>query len=209
MRSTTASFSRHERGSATTALVSVIGALIIVCAVAAAFYYFDTPPPSTLGRVLSVDVFPVHNTSGGNGVIAGGISGQEETFNEIIVLANVELKNNTKSPIHLFDLDSFLYIPGADIYENGGAGQKDFGRVFIAYPEMKAKENTPLLRGSTLAPGQTITGQLVFHYPLTLAQWKSRSQMHIVIDWQHQTDLVLKLKGNATSTGWQHYGSQQ
>jgi hypothetical protein len=204
MTSPTASFSQRERGSALTATVSVLAAIIITGLVIAAFYFFLTPPPTSEGQVLSLDVFPIHNTSGG-GIIAGGISGQPESFNEVIVLANVAIKNTAKVPISLLDMDSYLYIPNSDnIYQNGAASHQDFERVFMAYPQLKSKEGKPLRRDTILAPGQQIAGQLIYHYPLTLAQWQSRTKLHIIIAWAHQDNLILKLKGSQTSTGWQH-----
>lgn len=203
MTSPTASLRPSERGSALTAAISVIAALCIIAAVIAAFYIFDTPPPASHGKVLSLDVFPISNTSGG-GVISGGVSGQPETFNEVIVLANVELKNTSKVPLDLFDLDSYLDIPNTDTYEDGAASHKDFERVFIAYPQLKSKEAAPLRRDITLQPDQDVIGQLVFHYPITLKQWQARKSLHIVIDWKHQNNLILKLQGQATSTSWQH-----
>lgn len=203
MTSPAPALDHRERGSALTATVSVIAALLILGSIIVAFYYFDTPPPASQGQVLSLDVFPVHNTSGG-GIIANGISGQPESFDEVIVLANVQLKNTSKAPLHIFDLDSYLYIPNSDTYENGAASPKDFQRVFMAYPQLKPKQGSPLLRDTVLEPGQKVEGQLVFHYPLTLQQWQSRSKMHIIINWTHQDNLVLNLKGSATRTGWQH-----
>lgn len=199
----TASAYPRERGSALTAAISVIAALCIIAAVIASFYYFDTPPPASQGRVLSMDVFPIHNTSGG-GVIAGGISGQPETFNEVMILANVQVKNTAKVPIRIFDLDSYLYIPNADTYEDGAASHKDYERVFMAYPQLESKKAAPLRRDITLQPGQEVTGQLVYHYPISLEQWQARTKLHIVIIWKHQNNLVLQLKGNQMSTGWQH-----
>lgn len=203
MTSPTASLRSSERGSALTAAISVLAALGIIAAVVAAFYIFDTPPPASHGKVLSLEVFPISNTTGG-GVISGGVSGQPESFNEVIVLANVELKNTSKAPLDLFDLDSYLDIPNTDTYEDGAASHQDFERVFLAYPQLKSKEAAPLRRDITLQPGQDVIGQLVFHYPITLDQWKARKSLHIVVDWKHQNNLVLKLKGKATSTSWQH-----
>ncbi len=192
-----------ERGSAVTAAVSVIAALCIVAAVIFAFYYFMTPPPTTAGQIVSLDVFPIHNVSGG-GIIAGGVNGQPETFDEVIVLANVKLKNLTKAPEHVFDLDSYLYVPGGTIYENGPAGQKNFERAFMAYSQMVPKKGPELRRDTVIQPGQVVSGQLLLHYPITEQQWESRKGLHIVVSWESQNNLVLKLKGKATSSGWQH-----
>ena len=202
MTSPTASFGHRERGSAVTALVSVIAALLIIGAVIAAFYYFGTPPPTSMGRVLSIDVYPIHNQSQGN-LITQGVRAQNVAFNEVIVLANIELQNKAKVPIHLFDVAGYLYQPGANILRNSAAGEKNFHRVFLAYPDFKSKEGTPLPLDTVLQPGQKVQGQLIFHYPITLKQWKARSRMHLVVEWQHQNNLILKLKGSQTATSWQ------
>lgn len=203
MTSPTASVHHRERGSALTTTISIVAGLLIIGAVVFALYYYLTPPPTSAGQVVSLDIFPIHNTSGG-GVIAGGISGQPEAFNEVIVLANVAIKNTAKVPMNLFDLDSYLYAPDGTIYEDGAANHKDFLRLFMAYPQLKSKEATPLRRDIILQPGQQVTGQLVFHYPVTLKEWQNRKKLHIVINWKHQDNLVLHLKGKATSSGWEH-----
>ena len=195
--------SHRERGSALTAAVSVLAGLGIIAAVIFALYYYLTPAPVANGQVLSLDVVPIHNVSGG-GIIAGGISGQPETFNEIMVFANVALKNTGKVPIHLIDMDAYVYVPGGTIYQNGAASQKNFNRVFMAYPNLKSKEGKPLLRDTTPQPGQQTTGQLIFHYPFTLKQWQSHTKIHLVFTWTHQPNLVIKLKAKQTKTGWQH-----
>lgn len=192
----------QERGSAVTALISVVAALLLIGLVIAAFYYFDTPPPTSLGRVLSVDVYPIHNQTQGN-VITHGVSAQSETYNEVIVLANIQLQNKAKVPIHLFDVVGYLYRPGDDIMRNSAAGKKDFEDVFLAYPDFKSKEGKRLSIGSVLQPGEQVEGQVVFHYPISLKQWQGRSKLHIVAEWQHQNNLILRLNGSQTATGWQ------
>jgi hypothetical protein len=152
--------------------------------------------------VLSLEVVPIHNVSGG-GVIAGGVSGQPEAFNEIMVFATVALKNTGKVPIHLIDMDAYVYVPGGTIYQNGAASQTNFNRVFLAYPNLKSKEGKPLLRDTILKPGEQTTGQLIFHYPFTLKQWQSHTKIHLVFTWTHQPNLVIKLKAKQTKTGWQ------
>ncbi len=192
----------RERGSASTAIVSVVGALAIIGLVVAGLYFYETPPPTSQGRVLSLSVYPIHNQTGNSGVVHG-VSGQPETFNEVIVLANVEFKNTTNVPMHLLDLDSYLYTSGSTTLEDTAASQKDFHRVFIAYPELKSRAGKPIPRGTVLALGQRIRGQLIFHYPLTLQQWKARRKLHIVIEWKHQNNLILKLHGEQSGTAWQ------
>lgn len=194
---------RRERGSALTATVSVVAGLLIIAAVVFTLYYYLTPPPATAGQVLSLDVLPIHNTAGG-GVVAGGVSGRSETFNEVIVLANITLKNTAKVPVSLFDIDSDLYAPDGTIYQDGAESQKNFHRVFLAYPKLQPKKRTPLLRDTVIQPGGQVSGQLLFHYPVPLQQWQSRKALHIVFSWGHQGNLILKLSGKATSTGWQH-----
>lgn len=203
MTSPTDSCRQSERGTALTATISIVAGLLIIAAVVFALYYYLTPPPASAAQVLSLDVFPVQNTSGG-GIIAGGVSGQPETFNEVIVLANVAIKNTAKVPISLFDLDSYLYAPDGTIYEDGAANRKNFDRLFMAYPQFKPKQGTPIHRDTVLQPGQQITGQLLFHYPVTPKDWQNRKKLHIVFNWTHQSNLVLNLPGKATSTGWKH-----
>jgi hypothetical protein len=63
--------------------------------------------------------------------------------------------------------------------------------VFIAYPALAPKQTTPVLRDTTMTPGQTLDGQIIFHYPISGQQWDQRKDFKISVQFLHQKDLVL------------------
>jgi hypothetical protein len=83
-----------------------------------------------------------------------------------------------------------VHLPDED-QRSLAASQTDFGKVFIAYPDLKPLRKDPLLRDITLTPGQQVEGMLIFNYQISKAQWDSRTGMDITMTFQHQKALVL------------------
>jgi hypothetical protein len=186
--------------SAVRTLLILLVAVILVGLGLFAYVHFGTPPPASSGKVLSLAVYPIHrelHTDGGT----TGVSGEDDNYDLLIVLANVEIQNLSKVPIKLQDMNADLTLPsGQEIIESNAAGEEDFAKVFVAYRELDAQKGQPLLRQTILPPGQKLQGQLIFHYPISRKQWDARSSLAITIELVHQPNLVLQLNGTQTAS---------
>jgi len=74
---------------------------------------------------------------------------------------------------------------------SSGASPSDYHNVFIAYPTLAPKQTSPVLRDTTMTPGQILDGQVIFHYPITGQQWDQRKAFKISVQFLHQKDLEL------------------
>lgn len=193
------SFQTEERSSAGRFLVFAAIAIVIVAAAIAGYVHFATPPPAHSGRVTSLAVYPIHRDI----KIAGGttgIGGENDTYDEVIVLANLELKNTAKVPIVVQDMVADLNLPDQDSIRSTAAGEDDFQKVFVAYKDLDGAKGQPLLRGTSIAPGQQITGQAIFHYAISDKEWSARNGLTVVVSFQHQNNLILTLTGSQTAS---------
>ena len=114
----------------------------------------------------------------------------ENKFDEIIVIADVRLHNQSEGPVFLADMAAMLKLPTEED-RSLAASTSDFNRVFVAYPALAPMKQQPMLRDITIPAGATVEGQLVFNYPITKEQWDQRQSLNLVLSFTHQKNLVL------------------
>jgi hypothetical protein len=181
----------EERTLPRTILI-IIAAIVIPAAVIAAYVWINREPAPYSGKILSVNVYPIHRDYT-QPTTTEGIGGQSESYDEILILANVRIQNLSKIPLYLHDMWAVVDLP--DQSERSTAvSQADFDNVFVAYPTLKQYQKPSLRRDITIAPGQSVEGMMIFNYQITQSQWQSASAMKISIDFLHQYPLVMRLK---------------
>jgi len=171
-------------------VLRIIAAAFIVVLGIAAYVYFEEKPPPAVGEVLHLTAYPVHRESKVNQFATQSLAPVENTFDEILVLADVRLHNQSQGPVFLADMSALLKLPGEEDHSLA-ATTSDFNRVFVAYPALAPMKQQPLLRDTTILPGATVEGQLIFNYPITKDQWDKRQSLELILSFTHQKDLVL------------------
>jgi hypothetical protein len=121
---------------------------------------------------------------------AQSVGPAENKFDEIIVIADLRLHNQSEGPVFLADMAAVLKLPTEED-RSLAASTSNFNRVFVAYPELAPMKQQPLLRDITIPAGASAEGQLVFNYPITKEQWDQRQSLNLVLSFTHQKDLVL------------------
>jgi hypothetical protein len=164
-------------------------ATVIVLLIIGAFVYFSETPPVASGEVVHLTAYPIHRVS--HAIPEGSKAAKaEQTFDEMIVIADVRIRNLRPGPLFLSDMAALLSLPGEE-HRSLAANANDFNRVFVAYPQLVAMKEQPLLRDTTIAEGESAEGQLIFHYPITKDQWDLRRSLDIKLSFLHQNDLTL------------------
>ena len=180
----------EEMNSGKRALLIVLVATVVVVVVIGAYVYVDEKPPVAVGQIVKLDVTPIH-TEMRVGTGAQGIQGGMDTYDQLLIVAQVQVRNQTNIPLFLHDMWSNLTTVNGEEERSLAANKNDFQSVFIAYPQMAALKQEPLLRDITLQPGQSAQGLVIFHYPMTKDQWDARHKFEAVVSFMHQKNLVL------------------
>jgi len=178
-------------------LLIVVIAFVLVSLAIASYAYFNRMPPVSAGEVLSLNVYPIHRDLSTPGSV-NGLGGQAENYDEMLVFADVRIRNQAKIPIFLHDMWSTLELPDSTEHDTA-VSQSDFNKVFLAYPGTRAFRKDPLPRDLTLTPGQQREGLIVFHYEMPKAQWDARKSMAIHISFLNQNSLVLPVASPAAT----------
>jgi hypothetical protein len=180
----------EDQSPANHPILVVLAAMAIVVLAIGAYVWINNKPPVHAGEVVSITAYPIHREMS-TGSEMGGLTGQRDIFDEVIVIANVRIKNQTDIPLFLHDMAADITLADGDVQHNVAAGKSDFPKVFIAYASLAPLKKDPILRDTTLTPGQQIEGQMIFHYPITKDQWTSRKGFDISVEFLHQKNLLL------------------
>ena len=129
---------------------------------------------------------------------SAGVEGQPDIYDQMIVLADVQIKNQTDIPLFLHDMWGVVHLPDEDQRSLAASG-RDFEKVFIAYPDLKQFEKAPLPRDLTLTPGQEVQGMVIYNFPISKEQWASRTGMDLTFSFLHQKPLILEVAPNLVS----------
>lgn len=171
--------------------LTILAAVVIVAAATAAYVYFARIPTPYSGRLLSVNIYPIHQDLD-QPTTTEGVGGAGDVFNEILVLADVRVKNVAKIPLYLQDMSMVADFPG-ETDTSSAASASDFDKVFVAYPALDKYKKAPLLRNITLQPGQQVEGLMVFNYQMDKSKWDTNTGTDIHLSFIHQNPLILHI----------------
>jgi hypothetical protein len=171
---------------------TIIAAFVIVTAAIAFYVWYARVPTPYAAQVLSVNVYPIHRDLS-QPTSTEGIGGQNDVYDEVLLLADVRITNVAKIPLYLRDMWADVDLPDESDRSSAASGS-DFEKVFIAYPDLQQYKKPPLPRDLTLQPGQQVEGMMIFNYQqMDKAKWDSRTATDIGISFIHQKPLVLHL----------------
>jgi hypothetical protein len=172
-------------------ILIIAAAIIIPVVVLGSYVWLNRVPTPYAGQVLSVNIYPIHEDLS-QPTSTEGIGGRNDVYDEVLVLADVRIRNVGKIPLFLHDMWAMANFPN-ESDRSTAASASDFDKVFIAYPNLKQFQKAPLPRDLTIQPGQQVEGQMIFNYQMNQTQWNSRSGEDVYVDFLHQKPLMLHI----------------
>lgn|GEM_PF-4886644 len=151
--------------------------------------------PEVTGIAGNVQTFEYHAVyERGGGVLVG--DNQQETVTYVI--ADVMLKDNSqKAPLFVKGIEGTLTMEDGTVMTANALEEKDLPRLAAMFPAMKPKVDAvapaPLLRESTIAPGATGHGYVIFAYNVPQSIWDKRKAADVSISFYHQETTKIAL----------------
>ena len=175
------------KGSSHIVWATLIAAVVVTAAIVG-FILYAHKPPIAVGEVTQVWAHGVHTLD--KPIDANGLQYTPENFDQVLVFANVRLRNQSDKPIVLKDmLTNATFEDG--VHSSYAAGSTDYDRIFVAYPELKGLHGQPLVRETVIPPGQVLAGMVVSSFHVTKQQWASRKNLNYTIQFMYHPDLVI------------------
>lgn len=175
------------------ALKTLVIATIVVSIALGLYVYLGQKPPVASGEVLASTVYPVHTSINNGAGGTDGMAGSSESYDQVIVLTKIRIRNQTDIPLFVQDIGSAIKLPDGSEQTNVAASDKDADRVFQAYPSLSYLHADPIPRDITLSPGQAAEGLAIFNYPITKEQWDTLQTAKVVVQFMHQKNLEINI----------------
>jgi hypothetical protein len=156
------------------------------------FLMANRKPPVAVGEITQAWAHGVHTLS--TPTDANGVQSAVEQFDQVLVFANIRVRNQSDQPIVLSDMQTNATFDDG-IHSSSAAGAVDFDRIFIAYPDLKGLHGKPLIRETIVQPGQVLDGMMVSSFHVTQQQWSARKDLNFTIQFKFHPDLVLVPRG--------------
>ncbi len=170
-------------------VAAFVAAAIVVTIIIAVYVISGQKAPVATGQVVSVWVHPQHIVT--PGFDAAGARLAQQSFDQVMVFADVRLHNQSNGPLFLYDILTNATLPDG-IHSSYAANTIDYNRLFVAYPDLKAPHGKPLSPlDTTIDPGQTVEGEFVSAFHMTEAEWNARKSLNFSFAFRYQPVLVL------------------
>lgn len=167
---------------------TTIAAAILVSVSIAIYFIAGQKPPAVTGDIVAVWAHPQHTES--SGFDANGEPMPKESFDQVLVFAEVRLHNQSKEPLSLVTVLTNATLDDG-IHSSYAASQSDYDRVFLAYPDIPVPHGPALPISLTLDPGASADGTFVSSFRLTKQQWDARKSLDFSFTFRYQPILVL------------------
>jgi hypothetical protein len=169
-------------------LWTAILAFVLVTVGITAFVMSDRKPPVAAGEITQVWAHPVHmlNTP----VDAAGVQSPGEIFDQVMVLAQVRVRNQSNQPIVLKDMLSNITLEDG-IHSSYAAGKTDYDRIFIAYPELAGLRTKTLVRDTIIQPNEVLDGMIISAFHISPEQWAARKDLNFTLAFKYHPNLTL------------------
>ncbi len=175
------------KGSSHVVWAGVIAAVLV--SIAIAFYVIaGEKKPVATGEIVTVWAHPQHTQT--SGFDANGAPMARESFDQVLVFAQVRLHNQSKAPLFLHQIVTNATLDDG-IHSSYAATAADYNRVFIAYPGISVPHGPALGLETPIEPDQTVEGTFVSSFKMTRQQWDARKDLNFTFAMRYQKNLVL------------------
>ena len=175
------------KGTSPIVIASIV-AVVLVCVAVALYVILGRTPPAATGEIIAVWAVPHHTET--EGFDASGARVPTETFDQMLVFAQVRLHNQSKNPLFLNGITGNLTLTDG-VHTSYAASQSGYNDVFLAYTDLKVPHGNPLKSDTTIQPGQTVEGAIVCAFRMTRQDWDARKDLNFGFGFQYQPPLKL------------------
>ena len=179
-------FSQSERRSF---LVPILIALAVL-AIAGAGIYLYMPHRVADLAVTHTAILPTHTEFKTDSRLVGA---QTESQDDLYVLATVRIDDRLHVPLFISDITGALTTADDAVVTSSAVQKSDLENLYFTFPKLKPLASAPLVRESTIPPGDHAEGMVLLHFPLTEADWNNRKSATVTVEFYHQGQFTVTI----------------
>jgi hypothetical protein len=180
-------FAQSERRSF---LVPILIALVIVGGTFAWVYL--RPHRIADVAITHVAVHPEHTVFKSLSKVVGH---EDESQDDFYVLVTVHIDNRLKIPLTIDSMSGTLTGPddNVDPITTSAVQKGDLDNLYITFPALKPLAGPPLVRDTSIQPGDHADGMVLLHFPVAQADWDKRKSATLTINLYKQEPFTLTI----------------
>jgi hypothetical protein len=178
-------FSQPERRNF---LLPILIAFVIVGGVFG--YIYLTPHRIADIAVTHTAVLPTHTEFKTDTKLVGA---QVDAQDDLYVLATLRIDNHLKVPLTIDDITGTFTQPDDTGATTTAIQKNDLDGAYSAFPALKPLSGPPLLRETSIQPGDHAEGMVLLDFPITQAQWNGRKSATVTLAFYHQDPLTITI----------------
>jgi hypothetical protein len=172
-------------------LVPIVLALVVL---GLAFFLY-----TRLAPIATIDITVPHtNIFGARTVFKTDTTliDRDKAEEDLYILVTLHLDNHTKLPLFIKDFNATLITGQGEELTSSAAQKDDLPNLYTAFPDLRKMASTPLIRDTTIQPGQSAEGMVLFHFSAPQDAWDYRKSASISVDFYHQPPQRVSLDTN-------------
>jgi hypothetical protein len=173
-----------------------IAAAVVVSIAVAVYVISGEKPPVAAGEVLEIWAHPMHEVTPAFDANGAGIS--QSTFDQVLVFARVNLRNQSKGPLFLNHIMTNVTLADGSIDSSFATTASQYERIFLAYPDLRQWHAKPLNTDITIESGQAVEGTFVSSFRMTKEQWDARKKLDFTFGFRYQPNVDVASTGAVT-----------
>jgi hypothetical protein len=134
-------------------------------------------------------ILPTHTVYKSGTMVVGR---EDQTQDDLYVLATVRVEDKLKLPLFIKDITATLTTPDGET-TTPAIAKNDIPNLYVTFPALKPLAGPPLLRETTIQPGEHAEGMVLLHFPVTQEIWDQRTSAVVTIDFYHQGPLSVTI----------------
>ena len=170
-------FASPERRSFLVPILLAVALLAAAAGLAIHFY-----PATTVDIAhLHTELLPTHTVFQSNSIVLGPAQASDVLF----VASTIRVDNKLRIPITLDDFSCTFTDPSGAVMTVKASTKPELANQQLSFPALKPLAASPLLRDTTIEPGQSAQGTIILSFPFTKEQWDARKSATIQVDIYH------------------------
>lgn len=175
------------KGTSHVVVASIIATVVVAIAIAA-YVIAGQKPPVVTGQVVGVWVHPQHTET--SGFDASGAQVPQESFDQVLVFAQVRLHNQSQAPLMMRNIVTNATFDDG-VHNSYAAPASEYDRILLVYPNLPVPHGQPLSLEAEIDPGQTVEGTFVSAFKMDQKQWDAHKNLSFTFSFRFQPNLVL------------------
>lgn len=164
--------------------------VLVLAGIVFALIYKLTPHEIADLSVTHTAIVPTHTVFESKSIM---VNARDQAQDDLYVLTTVKIHDTLRLPIFIKDITGTLTTADGGEITTSATEKRDLDSIYMSFPKVKDLASAPLLRETSIQPGESAEGMVLLHFPVPQSAWDQRASASVTIDTYHQGPLTVPI----------------